>query len=391
MTDTPKLDYKLNVFRMNQKEKEDKALYVGRIKVSELCTRPTERFKVDYYQRTEGEDHGYQRRPTLKAIENIKLFILKKEQKATIIPTAILASSRDPIEFKENSSGFGTLNIDKPPLYIIDGQHRFEAWKNIMQDAKLKEIWGDYEVPIIILSGYNQVQELEQFFIINSRQKKIKVDLAQRMLLKLGMNEETAKIVPEKDKWMNYALKIVDALNEEIDGVWKNKIKIPGDNIDLQKSQVLWQGAFVASLKPFFSSNTPIFEIPQNMKPDESAKFLNEYWNIINKCYPKTIEFPNDYSVMNTVGVYSLHILLANIIKNEGGGLSVLKDQKAILKKANDKLMAASHPVTGQYNQEFWMSGVSKESRNKKRYAGAYSSGSGHNRLAVGIYMNSDY
>ena len=47
----------------------------------------------------------------------------------------------------------------------------------------------DFEMPLVILSGFSELDEVVQFHVINSRQTKVKTDLAHRHYLKLSKDK----------------------------------------------------------------------------------------------------------------------------------------------------------------------------------------------------------
>lgn len=379
-----RLDFKIPAIRIHQKEESNQAIYIGKVKAREFSIRPDERFKIDYYERIPGErDKGYQRRLFENAVEKIKGFVLQ-ETRNPLLPTAILANSRVPLDFKKTSSSVGILHI-KNVLYIIDGQHRYEAWKSMMETTALEDEWGDYEFPIIVLSNFEEYQEVEQFYVINSRQKRIKTDLAQRHLLELAKREETSKLVPQSSYWQLYATKMVDILNEQLDNVWKGKIILPSDGKDLRKAKIISQNSFVSSLKPFFTGKgTTIFnmkdESPDGAKLEEWAELLARFWSIVADIYPQAIKYPHDYSIMKTVGAFSLHLFLQKELSRPDPG-----NKTAIFNRIGDLLSQAAE---GDFPLSFWKSRVPDHIKEQGKYAGGYSSSAGHNRIAAGLMVS---
>ncbi len=376
------LDFKISALKIHQREKTQQAIYLGKIKAEVLTARAGERFVIDYYKRIpKKKDIGYQRLLADKAVEKLKDFVLQ-ETSNPLLPTAILCNSRVPLDFKEIESDLGILSI-KDTLYIIDGQHRFEAWKSMMNSPALMEEWGDYEFPVVILSNFKEYQEIEQFFVINSRQKKIKTDLAQRHLLKLAQREETSGLVPKNVWWQLYATKIVDILNEQLDNVWKGKIILPSDDRDLRKAKIISQNSFVSSLKPFFIGKNIVFDIskkpPDGATLEKWAELLVEAWDIVASVYPLAIENPHDYSIMKTVGAYSLHIFFCKELSRID-----TPSVNVALKRAEKSLKRAA---ADDFPLRFWRSRVPDYVKEEGRYAGGYSSSAGHNRIAAGLLM----
>lgn len=382
------LNFKLHVIKIEQRQEKDQGIFIGAIKVKDFFSRPNEKFLIDYYKRNNGSEEGYQRSLSDSAVNKIKEYILK-ETKYPILPTGMLFSSRYKLDFKKEVGSFGTLEINNP-LYVIDGQHRFEAWKSMMSDPNLRNELGEYEVPVVILSNYSKIKEIEQFFVINSRQKRIKTDLAQRNFLSLAGDKSTSGIIPERYKWNLYATKMVDVLNEQReDSIWNNKIILPNDGSDFRKIKVISQSSFISSLQPFFVGKDAIFNPNKDEGPipvDRWADFINDYWIMISKLYPEIIDHPHDYSLMKTVGVFSLHLLLAKVIDQEGQGQKILDKhaQINILNKCQKYLDRAKGKML---KTEFWRSNVPKIKKASGNYAGAYSSAVGHSRIVSYILL----
>ena len=387
MTNNPLL-FKLPAIRIRQREETKQAIYTAVVKAKDFITRETERFVIDYYKREDGIEDGYQRPLTPISVTKIKDYILK-EVKNPLLPTSILVNARDRLKFEAINDPYGYLTIDQP-LFIIDGQHRFEAWKQLMHDEKLREVLGDYEFPVVILSGFEQIKEIEQFYVINSRQKRIKTDLAQRNFLKLAGNKNTVSIIPERSKWTLYATKIVDILNEQInDSIWHDRIILPSDGSDLRKRKIISQASFVSSLKPMFIGRDAIFAINDDELPKlikKWADLVNSYWDTVYKIYPEAIDNLHDYSLMKTVGVFSLHLLLVKIINQKGLKDTILdpKVQTDILKESKEKIEEAKKHT---FKLDFWRSKVSDIKKDRGEYAGSYSSSVGHNKIVARIFL----
>jgi DGQHR domain-containing protein len=372
-----KLGFTLPVIKIHQREDRSQSIFVSKISARELTTRADENFKIDYFRRIEGmEDKGYQRKLLDSSVDKIKNFVLT-ESKNPMFPTAILVNSRQQLDpdFKDSGNGIGTLTI-KGELFIIDGQHRFEAWKILMQDDELAETYGDYEFPLVILSGFEEYKEIEQFYVINSKQKKIKTDLAQRNLLKLASHPDTKGLVQPGKEWENYALVMVNCLNEQFDGIWKRKIGLPDDSSDLSKIRYISQNSFISSLKPFFTGNDPIFKFKNgNNQLDDWAKIINNFWEIVKKYYPNAVENKREYSLVKTVGVFPFHMLLAKQLADH-------KNPKDALAATEKKISKA---VSNNLGESFWRIDQPSSVKQHGMYAGAYSSAVGHRRIAMAL------
>lgn len=371
-------ELKISAFKLDQFIDGAKSIYLAKITAKELVEDPV-RFQVRYYERiptTLGgyKDSGYQRRPTPKKIDKIIEFILAERKGKPEFPTSIVASTQNRLEFKDDEKGVGTLVI-KPPLYIVDGQHRFEAWRRLLgkESGGKFDFLEKYEMPIVILSGFEEIDEVLSFYIINSRQTKVKTDLAHRHYIKLASVPSTKHIV-EKNLWIIRANKVANLLNEEVDGVWKGLMLNANEPKDITYIKPISVSTFAMSLRPFYSLDSKeIFEETVSGGIEEDAGILERFWKIISDTWPEPFKEPKRFTLAKTVGVYSLHILFASILKKSNYEVgTALSEVKKILANAKTK-----------FGPEFWL--VSKEltqdQRNRGEYAGAYSSAQGHKQI----------
>ena len=188
--------YKIRAIRIYQKEDRGKkqSIYTGKIQAIDLVNTEDlseQRFTPDYWTSEKKLEPGYQRPLNTNTIQKIKNYILD-ETPNPLFPTSVVVNSRTPVNFKEIEESYGELEISST-LFVIDGQHRIAAFKDMASNEELRGKYGYVELPIVILSNFKYEEEVEQFFVINSRQRKIKTDLAQRIYLELSKKDINTK------------------------------------------------------------------------------------------------------------------------------------------------------------------------------------------------------
>lgn len=381
------MKYKLKAMQIYQKEDRLKkqSIYISKIQALDLIN-PEDldevRFTPDYWRSTEKYEPGYQRPLNPSNIEKIKKYILE-ETPNPLFPTSIVVNSRKPLKFETSEGSFGEIEVSDI-LYVIDGQHRIEAFKELMKEPKLRGEYGNYEVPIVILSGFEYIQELEQFFIINSRQTRIKFDLAQRMYLEMMKADFSTKLVPESKRWQTLAAKAVDQINEGESKVWYGRIQLPDDSKDIAKTRIITQNSFISSLKPFFSGGKRVWNfnaIPEKKHHEtlnQLTELITKFWDSVAEVYPQIINNPRRYTLLKTVGVYSLHIFLADVIAD-----TQVFNIDIIIENAKKKLTRAKESYG--FTEVFWEVGA-RDENDKRRKASGYSSSAGHNRIASALF-----
>ncbi|MDY0097343.1 MAG: DGQHR domain-containing protein [Candidatus Dojkabacteria bacterium] len=379
--------YKIKALRIYQKEDRanGQAIYSGKIQAVDLINaedESEERFTPDYWTSEKKLEPGYQRPLNQTNIEKIKNYVID-ETDFPLFPTSVVVNSRTPIKFREIDNSYGELEISNP-LFVIDGQHRIEAFKELMKEPKLRGEYGTYEIPIVVLSGFNYVRELEQFFVINSRQTRIKFDLAQRMYMEMMKADFSTKLVPESKRWQTLAAKAVDVLNEESSTVWFGTIQLPDDSKDIIKTRIITQNSFISSLKPFFSGGKRVWNfnaLPEKKHHEtleELTKLLTKFWDMVGEVYPQIINNPRRYTLLKTVGVYSLHIFLADVIAD-----TQVFNTNIIVENAKKKLIKAKEQYG--FTEVFWEIG-SRDENDRRRKASGFSSSAGHNRIASALF-----
>jgi DGQHR domain-containing protein len=184
-------------------------------------------------------------------------------------------------------------------LYEVDGQHRFGGIRYaVEQDPKL----ADFAVPVVITEGLPLLKEAVLFFVVNTEQKRVSTDLAQR-LIEQQMQDEVLRtqIVASGKDWIPKATKIVDSLINGPDNPWTNKIGVPGEKISKVPMK---QVSFVSSLKPVLTNS-----IYGNLEPEDISKLLLRYWEALEEVYPMAFADPEDHVIQKTAGVFPLHMI----------------------------------------------------------------------------------
>jgi len=385
--------YTIDVVQTTQKHPTDHQIFVGKIKMKDVLEKGSvdrdARFKIHKWSHDQAAGlKGYQRAPDPTRIGKIKNY-LQGEVENPIFPTAILVSARQPLKFRSyegKNKDFGELIVDQT-LFVIDGQHRIEAFKDIADKDELSSLYGYIEIPIIILSGFKYKEEVEQFFVINDRQKGVKADLAQRIYVEIAKNDDGTRIVRENKKWQLPAVTVVDELNKDERSIWYRLIALPDDDKDIKKERVITQNSFIKSLQPFFIGQFKHWEYASGEKKsnghkivEDCKKLIDSYWKMVETVYPDAFDDKKNYALFKTTGVFSLHTLLAMCLSDhpELKQDEIIKKLKGLLEVARDD---------NKLNINFWKvssgpaSGLS---------AGMYSNSAGHNRIALSILNKKD-
>lgn len=313
---------------------------------------------------------GYQRPANQKRVNDIKKGILTKK---IDLPTAILANIRDfkneNISYNVGDGRYGFLHLSSEKLYIVDGQHRFLALKELL-DSDRKSDFIDYIIPCILILGATEIEEMKEFYVVNTTAKSVKTDLALAILKKRAENEEIKyDLIEAGDAWKVSGCQVAELL-EKKSNIWNKRIATPEQKISRTRfgGPVITLSGFVSSMKTFL--NYPYVKV---LSIERQADIITAYWKGISEVLPGAFVDPSLYSIQKTVGVSALHDILPSvieIIRNAGDSdtdhnayANVMEDVLSGISGSNIK----NEVLT---KEDFWLSGASGA-------IGAYSSNAG--------------
>jgi len=270
--------------------------------------------RTDYWQ--EENPEGYQRPLIGTRLKDVATFL---RDERGIFPTGIVLAARggrSGITFAPQTDldGFGesgTLTIPRTgTLWLVDGQHRvngaMRAWKEGATDL------ADFPFTVTILQGVSRYEEMLQFHIINTRDKRVPSDIADRHLIQRYEKEGAAAIAMERNgpKRVMQAegAIIADRLNREA-GVWKGQIKIP--SVKGREKGLAKQHAFVFSLEPVFRDAWT----GDRINNDERSLLVKNYWAALRNIWPDAFKNPKDHRIQASAGLFALHMILPNVVQ----------------------------------------------------------------------------
>jgi DGQHR domain-containing protein len=197
----------------------------------------------------------------------------------------------------------GELNIPEgETLWIIDGQHRLEALERAMAEDSNFE---NYPVPVTIFTftDPDRYCEMRQYYIHNSRQKPVPVNLAWRHLRRMYKKMGRVALLEREGRQAlrsAQALEIADRLWKRDGSPWKDKIIVPG--VHRTPDQFLPERTLVRSITEIVKETT--FAA---MDPDQLTTLLINYWKAIKKVFPKAGNNPKEYTLLRSTGVIAFH------------------------------------------------------------------------------------
>ncbi len=283
--------------------------------------------------------YGYQRKPDKKHYLKIKKYLLGEPE--AILPSSIILGVDSEVIgqyiIKEKGIEYLELHKIKEKIFrIVDGQHRLKGMEEaIRSKPELNDFM--FNVVAIETDQAKRHQELNIFTDINSKSKRIRVDLALLAKYNYAIYEDKIDTLAE-----HIAVKTAYKLKENRDdrNIWRN-----GINFDIHEDKALGivsVNAFVESIKPM--CNRYLRDINFDMKKaDDQEKYLIsekgsdhlaglylEAWTIIAEkwggCFTPTVEndyfydikeyfYNRKYYIQKTLGVKVLNTILYESIR----------------------------------------------------------------------------
>ena len=346
---------------------EELETFVGTLKASELVKRCQIPHR-DY----EGK-RGYQRLRTKSRVDALAKEMISRDihERTVDLPTALLLSVRDKhLRPQLESTGRYVLTLPEngaQPFYVVDGQHRIEALRTVIEDEH-NDFWSNYRLPAVIFFGADETVEMIHFHTVNSNAKSIKSDLDIDLLEERAKRDDGFLVtLPRKLVWKVHAQRVTARVAKG--GVWIDRIRFPNQP---KGTTLITSNSFAFSLKPalgqvHFTEHTP----------ENRARIVDAYWRGIEKALPECFRTPKRYNIQKSVGVYVFHDLLSVVLRHaERNGSPVFSPNSyaGILHDTLRGLRGLNLNGEEVVGPEFWKSGA-------EGVAGVYSSGSGRQRL----------
>lgn len=311
-------------FRAIPVQQKGKKLYITSIPAKDLVEE--RKFTIAHWKHDEKDvkkQQGYQRELTPSHAKRVSAYLTETgKPHKNVLPGAILINSRTPLKAHNEKDGSVTVEISRYPVFIVDGQHRVSGLRHAIENGEDRLL--DYELPIII-SEFDLPEETLHFKTINKTAKPVNPELAQRLLRELTVGHNI-DFGDDKDAWTTKALAALDSLNETSKSVWRNKIAVPGKTKNA--SNIARQNSFISSLKPLYGKDGRFADDQTTV--DSAVKILSDFWTALDELLPQAFNDPKEYLIQRTPGLFSLHELLAKILKYQPAPSK--QEFKAILK-----------------------------------------------------------
>ncbi len=292
-------------------------MYIFKLSTEELLSNYT----ISSYDSV--KETGYQRPPVEAHYKKIARYLADTNSEQILPMSIIAAATQKDISYQGN-----VLTINGR-LRIVDGQHRIKAieflrdTKYVRYKDKYKELIRHYEFPVILLISkeIDSALEMDTFININSKGKRVSINLAKelrekKMQADLGKHE----VELNKDSYENLATQAVKLLAHDTDSMWYDRIQM-GDQLGLQKPVSI--GTFARSLIKFTAKvanlvvvgNTVISGKEATKTAELTKAAVEKIWKTVQKRWPECFDEPKQYNLLRGLGVSVVHRLFESCMR----------------------------------------------------------------------------
>jgi hypothetical protein len=294
-------------------------------------------------------------------------------KKRVDLPTAVLVNVRDfnpDIHLRPDGDGY-VLCPNGQPLYVVDGQHRIEALNRLV--AENPDEWSSFEVAFTCMLGASELEEMEEFYVVNSTAKSVRTDLALDLLQQRAEGDPriVESLLEPGQSWKVEAQAIAEELSKT--SIWQGRIRFPGEP---KAVTTIGSSGVVSSLQTLLSNH-----FFGSIQQKQRVQILDAYWKGIMKVLPEIAQDPTSFAIQKSTGVQVMHQILVPVLEYLRSVGKSLVEPMSYEEAVRHALLGLEGDTTGgevARGQDFWRSGPGGA-------AGGFSSNAGRRVLTARI------
>jgi DGQHR domain-containing protein len=328
----------------------------------------TDRYEIprrDFRRKT-----GYQREVSATHVNRL---VHDLEKKRVDLPTAVLLNLRNYEEethlVRDGEHVWFSPNGE--PLYVVDGQHRIEALKRLVEENP--DEWSSFEVAFSCMLGATENEEMEEFYVVNSTAKSVRTDLALDLLKQRAEADPRIMdaLLETGESWKVEAQALTEAIVKT--NVWQSRVRFPGEP---KANTMIGSNGMVGLLRELLANH-----FFGSIQRDQRLQILDAYWRGIQEVLPEAFLDPTEYAVQKSTGVQIMHRILIPILEYlRSVGKSVIEKESYVPLLGQSLLQLEGDTAAGEIAKgiDFWKSGSDGA-------AGSFSSNAGRRVLTARI------
>jgi DGQHR domain-containing protein len=224
-----------------------------------------------------------------------------------VLPSSIVINFREVIPVEVLDDGAVRLTLQDWPGYIIDGQHRVEASRELA-DTGDEDIL-DYEFPVCI-TQFSLEEEMVHFRNLNTTANRPPKGLNEIIAHTLQTKYGRLPVGLHEIK-VNRATGITMRLGTDPESPWYGRIALGGTR--KRSNQLTTQSQLTASFDSLFGTGR--FADPE-FSNDAVYELVSNFWLAVQTVWPKSVANPESSFIMGHLGYRPLHNILNRIFNN---------------------------------------------------------------------------
>jgi hypothetical protein len=228
-------------------------------------------------------------------------------KKRVDLPTSVLLNIRDfdpKVHLRQDGDGY-VFRPNGQPLYVVDGQHRIEALAKLVNENP--EEWSGFEVGFTCMLGASELEEMEEFYVVNSTAKSVRTDLALDLLKQRAESDPRImeSLLETGQSWKVEAQGIAEELSKT--SVWQGRIRFPGEPKGVA---TIGSSGMVGSFQELLSNH-----FFGSIQRNQRIQILDAYWRGIMKVLPEIASDPLSFALHKATGVLTMHRVLIAVLE----------------------------------------------------------------------------
>lgn len=284
----------------------DTVFYETALDANDLVNEDT--ISVDRWNNS--SQKGYQREVNEHHVRRIANYMKGNVGNTNVLPSNVIINWRDPFKVTDLGRGLVEIDLQDFPGYVVDGQHRVEAAREVISDLRDKgEDLEGYEFGVTV-TNFSLEEEMVHFKNLNTTANRPAKGLSQIIGHQLNTLSGVAPTT-WTEQATNRAVALTVRLATDIESPWYGKIAIGG--IRKRNFHITVQASMVTSLLPLFTNGR--FSDPK-MSSEHIYQSVLAYWKAVETVWPEAMANPDASTIQRTSGLNPLNKIMNKIFNN---------------------------------------------------------------------------
>ena len=289
-------------------EQDGKPVFLTSFTVADLMTPGFYRVEELVAQTAEGYQRVMDKRRARRFANDVS-----ELGKSAFLPTSVFLATGKELDYDADKREISfETNPDDPFFLVVDGQHRAAGLQ--MAAMKIGGEWlREFPVAAVVAAGLSEAEQMVQFLVVNSTQKKVAPDVGQQILAQFTKRKGVENL-PDLPGWIRTqidtsadqkALALVRHINESANSPWRGKIQMA--NEAKAPGMTAKQSMFVESLKKHMLSHKHPLALQQDGA--KRGRMLENYWRAVARCFlgARAGEEDQNNPLFKSIGVDLFH------------------------------------------------------------------------------------